>query len=317
MTINNQSNEYALSVVVGTLNRLDLLMTCIDSVVSQTTIPVRIYVTDAGSTDGTIEYLRSIASDCILVTYLGRKVGQARAYNEIFKQVTTPYVCWLSDDNEIVNHSLDIAVKILEENPKIGMVGLKIRDVQGPFASAPYIGGVSQTGILNVNQGVLRTELLQRLGGFSEEFMDYGIDPDLTARVLYSGNAVAYTKKISILHYRDWGQSDALAAQLEKQANYQILYKQKYGHRLKNSKLWLLKKSLYAPMRKIGIIIAACIGSDRVACLSRDWYNILTARHIGLFDHLQNFNKQFHLLQYCPEKCIIRSPAENREIPLK
>ena len=46
---------YVISVVVGTLNRIDLLRNCIESIV-RTSIPVKIYVTDAGSTDGTIDY---------------------------------------------------------------------------------------------------------------------------------------------------------------------------------------------------------------------------------------------------------------------
>lgn len=85
------------------------------------------------------------------------------------------------------------------------MVGLKVRDMQGPFAKEPYIGGISSCGILNVNQGLLRTKLLHELGGFSEAFMDYGIDPDLTARLLFSGNDIVYTRNTAIHHWRDWG----------------------------------------------------------------------------------------------------------------
>ena len=170
-----------ISVVIGTYNRLELLKKSINSILEQTSNPLKIYITEAGSEDGTIEYLKSIASDTIIPIFEGEKLGQARAYNEVFKIVDTPYVCWLSDDNVIVNQGLDIAVKILDQNPQVGMVALKTRDRQGPFVDAPYIGGVSSIGILNVNQGVLRTSILKEVGGFSETFRDYGIDPDLTA----------------------------------------------------------------------------------------------------------------------------------------
>jgi hypothetical protein len=172
----------ALSVVVGTLDRLAQLRQCLDSIVSQTRTPVRVYVTDAGSTDGTIEYLRSIGAGWLVPILTGRRLGQARAYNDVFAQVATPYVCWLSDDNVVVDRGLDRAIAILEDEPAIGMVALKVRDMMGPFARSPYIGGISDVGILNVNQGVLRTRVLRAVGGFSETFRDYGIDPDLTAR---------------------------------------------------------------------------------------------------------------------------------------
>ena len=88
-----------VSVVLGTYNRLNNLRTCIRSIFEQTRTPTRVYVTDAGSTDGTIEYLQSIASERLVPVLVGKKLGQARAYNEVFATIETPYVCWLSDDN--------------------------------------------------------------------------------------------------------------------------------------------------------------------------------------------------------------------------
>jgi GT2 family glycosyltransferase len=292
-----QQENFVLSVVLGTCNRLSLLKQCIESIIAETSVPTCIFVTDAGSTDGTIAYLRGIASDRISTIFLGEKVGQARAYNEVFGKVTTPYVCWLSDDNVIVNGGLDTGVRVLEENPSVGMVGLKVKDVEGPFASEAYVGGVSEIGILNVNQGLLRTHLLKRLGGFSEEFGDYGIDPDLTARVLFSGHSIVYTKKIAIHHYRDWGQAEALAAQMEKQKRYKALYMDKYGDMAPRGKLWRLRRLSGFGIRKIGMKLAKRIDSRYIAHLSRDWFNILISRYIGIFDHLRHLGKDFHLYQ--------------------
>lgn len=294
---------YVLSVVVGTLNRLDLLRKCIESI-RNASIPVKMYITDAGSTDGTIDYLRGIVSDDIDVTLHPKKLGQAKAYNEIFSIIKTPYVCWLSDDNVIVDHGLEKAVRILEANPLVGMVGLKVKDVQGPFSREPYIGGMSETGILNVNQGVLRTEILQQLGGFSEEFMDYGIDPDLTARVLYAGHDIVYTKDVAILHWRDWGEAEVLLAQLAKQERYKELYRKKYlrdasprypsriGSRAAGGVMRLLKKA------------SKLLGSDKAERWARDWYNIILGRYISLLDPIRFMAKEFHLMQRCDRETI-------------
>lgn len=296
---------YVLSVVVGTLNRLDRLRECIESIVSDPSIPIKIYVTDAGSTDGTIEYLRGIESDSISVTLHQKKLGQAKAYNEIFAKITTPYVCWLSDDNVIVNKGLEKAVRILDLNPLIGMVGLKVKDVQGPFARAPYVGGMSEARILNVNQGVLRTKILQGLGGFSEDFMDYGIDPDLTARVLYAGHDIVYTKNVSVLHWRDWGEADALRAQLSKQERYKELYREKYvydGQRRCPSQFCL---RFVGGMKHVLAKLSWLLGSARGERWARDLYNILLGRYISLFDPIRSIGKDFHLLQRCDRETVV------------
>ena len=137
---------------------------------------------------------------------------------------------WISDDNEIVNGGLDAAVEILDHLPRVGMVGVKMRDVEGPSADAPYLGAVSSIGVLNVNQGMLRTPVLQAVGGFSERFRDYGIDPDLTAKVLFSGWDVAYTRVVGIHHYRAWSDgSEASAAQRARQQEYVTLYDAQVG----------------------------------------------------------------------------------------
>lgn len=302
-----------LSIVLGTYNRLQLLQQTITSIQQQTITPFKIYITDAGSTDGTIEYLKSIASETIIPIFVGEKLGQAKAYNDVFKIVDTPYVCWLSDDNVVVNGGLDIAVKILDENPNIGMVALKTRDRQGPFVDAPYIGGVSAIGILNVNQGVLRTPILKQVGGFSETFRDYGIDPDLTAKVLFSGHDIVYTKEIAIHHYRNW-ESDTNSPEyqqmMEKQKKYKEIYWQKYSQYGGSDLFWELKKILWAFIRR-GLGIQKYLNSDRpifLNLITRDWHNIMLGRYIKITEPISTINKPYHLIQHCPSYLRPKSP---------
>lgn len=195
-----------LSVLIGTYNRLDLLRQSLAGILRGTDLGVRVYVADAGSTDGTVEYLAQLAErePRVRPILAGRKLGQARALNEIIDLIETEFVCWLSDDNVVVRGALDIAVDILKTEPKLGLVALKVKDVVGPYVDDPYIGGISSVGVLNVNQGVIRASILRELGGFSEEYQDYGIDPDLTARVLFSGWRIAYTREVAVHHHREW-----------------------------------------------------------------------------------------------------------------
>ena len=242
-----------LSIVVGTYDRLDQIRRCVESIQRETATPFVLFITDAGSTDGTVEYLESIRSDVIKPLLVGKLLGQAKAYNDAFALITTPYVCWLSDDNEVVNNGLDVAVDILEQDPRIGMVGLKTRDVQGPFVDAPYIGGISEIGILNVNQGMLRTPVLNEVACFSEAFRDYGIDPDLTAKVLFSGHDVVYTKPVSLHHYRNWS-TDKSSPEYKKikgkNDRARKLYAAKYSRLLRPSLIFRLKQAARQAIKK-------------------------------------------------------------------
>jgi GT2 family glycosyltransferase len=307
-------DQPVLSVVIGTFNRKDLLQRAVESILTQTRPVPRIYVTDAGSTDGTIEYLQSIDNDLVVPILVGKKIGQAKAYNDVFRGVTTPYVAWLSDDNEVVNHGLDIGVRILEGNPNIGMVGLKVKDVQGPFVDAPYIGGISKIGILNVNQGLLRTSVLRDVDYFSELFGFYGIDPDLTAKVLLSGHDIVYTRAVAIHHYRDWADDPKTERYAALKANQQRsldLYVKKYGSLLGDDALWSRKQSFWKYVRtRLGPRYQPSSTKPFLGAIARDWNNMFMARFISPFDAMIHARKEYHLRQH------IRTSQRPPHVPL-
>jgi GT2 family glycosyltransferase len=187
-------DQITLSVVIGTYNRIDVLKQCLDSLIGKIQITNEIIVIDAGSTDGTLDYLEHLQGIRLVCDQV--LLGQAKSLNQVFRSLKSKYVCWLSDDNIVINAMLDLAVRIMEENPKIGLVGLKVKDINGSNTSLPYLGGIWQSGVLTCNQGLLRTSLVQKLGGFDEEFRDYGIDGDLTTRVLLEGYKVVFRQVV-------------------------------------------------------------------------------------------------------------------------
>jgi len=188
-----------LTILIGTYNRIGPLKQLLNTVIEIIATTHEIVVMDAGSTDGSVPYLKSLGHNIKLIVQK-KRIGQANSFNKILKTLKTDYVCWLSDDNNVVPKIIDQAVSILDHNPTIGMVGLKVQDVTGIYSKEPYIGGVWDSGVLNVNQGMIRTVLLHKIGYFDSNFPDYGMDADLTTRVLLSGNKVVYTKDVAILH---------------------------------------------------------------------------------------------------------------------
>lgn len=290
-----------LSVLVGTCDRLGQLRELLRSVREGTRAPTRILVSDAGSTDGTVEFLRAEGGEGLVPVFEGRRRGQAAALNDLLRLVETPYVCWLSDDNVVVPGALDTAVAILDGEPRIGMVGLKVRDVKGPFTAAPYIGGVSAIGILNVNQGLLRTAVLREVGGFSEAFRDYGIDPDLTAKVLLSGHDIVYTREVAVRHARNWTEDRAspeFARIMERQKAYLEMYRRKYAAFAEGGPAWRAKKAAWTWLTRATGLERRLDGADRVlGQLPRDWHNIFTGRYISVLDPVRCRRRPYHLRQ--------------------
>lgn len=304
--------QMLLNVVIGTYNRLGVLKQCLDSLIGRIEAAHEIIVIDAGSTDGTRDYLKQLP-DVRLVCDEGL-LGQAKSLNRVFRSLRSKYVCWLSDDNVVQTGMLDQAVSILETNPNTGMVSLKVKDITGPFLSAEYVGGIWPTGVVNCNQGMLPVALLNKIGGFDEQFRDYGIDSDLTTRVLLEGYKVVYTKRVAIYHLRDhdsnsWIDSGGRKQKMEYAKElygqkFDALIKSQYGggyNKTEREKSFLLKTILlwYRLAKKSGISIQKWTGLSE-----RDWRNLFAARFISKWDFLINAKKPYYLVQSIPSALL-------------
>ncbi len=298
-----------LAIVVGTFNRLDQLKALIESIRKHVTVHWELHISDAGSSDGTREWLmkEQRKDPRTRVVLEARRTGQAAALNEVFETLSTGYVCWLSDDNVVVGGALDLAVAALAEDRLLGMIGLKVKDRLGPFADASYIGGITSTGVINVNQGVLRTGLLQTLGGFNTDFRDYGIDADLTTRVLLSGHDVAMTREIAIEHFRNWPDPGTPAAERHEKRNedYRSLYNKLYGRKLGSSGAWIAKRGVWKLLR---LLAPKKLSPDRGGSAFgrpvRDWHNLMAGRFVSLQGELRNTKSNIHLRQRAPRNMV-------------
>jgi GT2 family glycosyltransferase len=314
-----------LNIVIGTYNRLPLLQQCLDALIGKIRTKHEIIVIDAGSTDGTREYLKGLQGIRLICD--DELFGQAQSLNRVFKKLDSTYVCWLSDDNIVQDGILDLAVSILNQDSKIGMVSLKVKDISGPHTDKPYIGGIWSSGILNCNQGMIATHLLLSLGGFDEEFRDYGIDGDLTTKVLLAGYKVVVTKQIAIHHLRDhntvsWTDEksrkqrlDASRALYEKK--YENLIHSKYGGQYNkderhNSLLMRGVIALYHRTKRKGIPLGKWIDLDEI-----DWRNMIVGRFISPVDFLRNIHKPYYLVQKIPDALVKQVDNVNMRLDAK
>ncbi len=289
----NVRSDY-LTVLVATYNRLEALKVVIDAIHAQTKCSHEVIVIDGGSTDGTVEYLKSC--DDVTPVFQGKLLGVPRSYNEVWRQVESKYTAWLSDDTELTNNGLDLAVQILENDPEIGMVGLKTRDVIGPRVRVPYVGGLSMYRILNCNHGVMPTEVVRSVGFFNEDYPMYMIDPDLTASILCTGKKVVMTKVVCVLHRPAWALKDRAAKKKERfqGVDHAEIYRDKFSFLENRSFIEQLKRIVRYIMYGLYSSIVSGWVMKMLGLNERDWRNLTKTRFVHLFDPIKNFSKPYH-----------------------
>lgn len=310
--INTKSDH--LVILMGTLNRLDALRGVVDSILNGTRASMELIVIDAGSTDGTVDYLREHPG--ITAVFQGSRIGHARSHNEVWRRVESRYTGWLSDDTELVPGSLDQALAILDDDPTIGMVGLKMKDTLGPGQHDAYMGGLSYYGILNCNHGVLRTPLMRQVGFFNESYRMYMLDPDLTASVLSTGHRVVMTKRISILHHRAWSATDdpgKVARDMGGIDNAKV-YRQKFAF-LEPSRTMLARmRAKVVHYTAKALFLGAKPGAARFWLNRRDWVNLAGGRFISLLDPIRHRHRPYHLAQTIPAALLDSTANPYRQV---
>lgn len=300
----NKRNDF-LVVLVATYNRLNPLKRTLDSIASGTRCPHEVIVIDGGSTDGTIEYLQSNPS--VTPVFQGRLLGHTRAFNEVWRQVESKYTCWLCADTELVEGSLDLAIEILESNPEIGMVALKMKDTMGGSKIHAYAGGIGKLGVLNPQAGVLPTKLLRAVGYFNESYYHYTTGVDLATSILCAGKTVVTTKHVSVLHHVLWDvpeNYEEVVKERHEGIDHWAIYLEKFKCLQPTMTRWYrIKKRLGYYLGRL-LFLGAGPHSVRLGLNRRDLQNITGGRWIRLLDPLYNIRNPYHLVQKIPTKTL-------------
>jgi len=225
-----------LSVVILCWNDLAVIGDCLRSIYEGThSTEFEVIVSDNGSTDGSIEFIRQTYPQVHLIEN-GRNLRFAKGNNVGFQASRGEYVLILNPDTIIHDDALDKMVVYADKHPEAGALGCRVVNLDGSyqehvrplptiqsewmsvfhlgalthvsdwFNAGTYTGwngdGERKVGYLAGCFILMRTDLLKRLGGFDEQFFYYYEDTDLCRRVWEAGYSVLYTPDISITHLK-------------------------------------------------------------------------------------------------------------------
>ena len=225
-----------VSIIIVNYNVKQFLLQALDSVYKSQGVEFEVFVVDNNSTDHSMESVKELFP---LVQCIENKknLGFSRANNQALSRVKGKYVLFLNPDTIIEENTLIICFRAMESCENRGALGVRMVDGQGKFLpeskrglptlwsslckfsglykiapTSSWLNGYYAGHLLeheNNKVDVLtgafffgKTELIQKIGGFDEDFFMYGEDIDLSYRVQLEGKDVLYLGGTTVIHYK-------------------------------------------------------------------------------------------------------------------
>lgn len=197
--MNALATDALVHIVMPVYNGMPFLPRAIESLLAQTHTRFEVWFGDDGSTDGSLEYLRTIA-DPRFHLVLGKSGGGLfQNLNRLLESVEAPYTRILCQDDWLEPQCLERELDFFEARPSLAMIFSKHCAMSGDGAllSETALGDLPAVlppqlavqhffyhGCIpgNLSAVTLRTSILRGMGGFDPAFTVSG-DYELWARI--------------------------------------------------------------------------------------------------------------------------------------
>lgn len=225
-----------LSVIIVSYNVKYFLEQCLCSVQRAADHEVEVIVIDNNSSDGTVEYLRDRFP---FAQFIGNKenIGFAKANNQALQKAKGEYVLFLNPDTIIPEDIFTKCISFMKLHTDAGALGVRMIDGNGQFLKESkrgfplpwvafckmsgltkifpasktfaryYLGHLpeKQTNAVDALAGafmLVRKDVLDKTGGFDEQFFMYAEDIDLSYRIQKAGYKNYYLAETAIIHFK-------------------------------------------------------------------------------------------------------------------
>ena len=221
-----------LSIIVLNWNSKDDLVSCLSHIKKNTRLKEKeIIVVDNGSTDGSVEYMKSNHPRTVLIRN-EENLGVSVSRNQAIRASKGEYVLLLDVDTKVGRGAIDSLIAGMDAHPEVGMSGAKLVDPDGKlqyscrefptilskfvFRRAPskffdeflskeeyrdwehnsfaYVGYVIAACL------IIRRKCLENIGVLDESFFYGPEDVDYCLRAWKAGWKVMYNPKAVVVH---------------------------------------------------------------------------------------------------------------------
>ncbi len=249
-----------LSIIFVNWNSVNYLRECLASIYEHTQgIAFEIIVVDNASPEGGVDALKEQFPDIVLIKST-ENLGFAGANNVGFKKSTGNFVLFLNPDTKLLNPAINIVLESFKSLPNAGIVGCKLlnADLSVQISSimkfpgilnqvlqsdalmrrwpafpvwniAPLFSKDPRPAKVEAITGacmMMRREVFEKVGMFSEEYFMYAEDVDLCWKVTRAGFSNYYVGAGNIIHYggvsspREWQVVMKMKAEQQLIANF-------------------------------------------------------------------------------------------------
>jgi GT2 family glycosyltransferase len=228
-----------VDVVVVCWNDRDKIATALDSVFALPEVRddpafARVVVSDNGSTDGSVDFLRDRYGERLTIVENRSNLGFAAACNRAFAVTSSPYVFLLNPDAELHSGALSAIVAFADAHPRCGIAGSRIYNLDGSIQEScgefdtwagaflrssawgewpwfrPYANGAELRAWGHANERrvdivigaamLIRRAVLDEAGAFDERFFLYHEEVDLAKRAADAGWETWYVPASEAVH---------------------------------------------------------------------------------------------------------------------
>lgn len=214
-----------ISIIVLSYNTYSSTKRCIESIKANTTIDYNLVVVDNGSSDQSVEYLKSLKG--VKVVLNDKNIGVSKGWNKGIKGVDkSSDIVVLNSDVLVPKGWLRTLSETAYDDPSIGVVGCRIKGLGSQKNHLLHTGAIIQRngmgqendwGIPLVDYGqcqlnrkvqivvgacmYLKREVLDIVGLFDEQYTPaYFEDSDMCLKIAQAGYKVYYCGQVTLLH---------------------------------------------------------------------------------------------------------------------
>ena len=264
----DKKTDPLVSIVVINYNAKEYLESCLNSVLNSDYPNFEVIIVDNGSEDGSLEFLEEISKSKPNINVIKNEenLGPSAARNQGIKIAKGKYVAFLDNDTRVRPLWLKEAIKVFEADPKIGACQCKlilddtdniidcVGEYLGQYGFLVHVvtpGEEKDVGQYDIiieifaakSAGMIaRKDVLNKIGGFDDDYFIYMEESDLCWRIWLLGYKVTLIPN-SIVYHR-FGASSVV---LPEKINYLVKFhgtKNYISSLIKNFGLWNLVKVL-------------------------------------------------------------------------
>ena len=175
-----------ISIVTGTLNRLELLKKVIENTVYSNK-NIELVLVDGGSTDGTIDYIKKLENKRINLIELGCRSYYWHYMNIGIKNSKFDYICQWNDDILLENDWTDV-INELSSNYDMYLFSWLENELK-------YVIYDSKDELV-LNYGIYNKKIFKEIGMYNNSYKYYYCDGDMSYRAKSFG--YSYKKLFNI-----------------------------------------------------------------------------------------------------------------------